>query len=288
MKNRTVVTLCCCAALLFSIKSATAANNDITWVSPTILDLKQAHNLCPLIKKSANAFIKETNQAIKEKLTTVEPSLYQWSFDINGRHYLAVQHSSSMYCGSRGCSTYLYALNGNDCSEINFPNIDLEDIGIKNNYFYFKGDRCGIWLLTDKLRHMINLPHCDDDKDWDISTIKTFGDYTVVQSYPQGSGSYVGKMAYVEVTATRKILTFEANEATGWLTYDVDGKDAKLIVDNNFISDSQLDINVMSIIKNAHKMSVVVDNKIYDVSTKGSGATMIYLNEFPRWVERLK
>ncbi|PSV30182.1 hypothetical protein C9J44_20955 [Photobacterium sp. GB-27] len=126
----------------------------------------------------------------------------------------------------------------------------------------------------------------DPNAEWDLSTVKTFGDYTVAQSYPAGSGSYVSKMAYVDVG--RQILTFEASEATGWLTYDVDGKDVQLIVDNNFISDSQLDENVMNLIKNAHKMSVVVDNKVFDVSTKGSGATMIYLNEFPRWVKQIK
>ncbi|SMY33412.1 hypothetical protein [Photobacterium andalusiense] len=288
MKNRTVVTLCCCAALLFSIKSATAVNNDITWVSPTILDLKQAHNLCPLIKKSANIFIKETNDAIKEGLTIVEPSLYQWPLQIDEKPYLAVQYSSSIYCGSRGCSTYLYALNGSECTELDFPHISQQDIGVKGDHLYVQGDRCGIWSLADELHYVINLPNCDDDKEWDLSTVKTFGDYTVAQSYPEGSGSYVGKMAYVQVGGTRQTLTFEANEATGWLTYNVDGKVVQLIIDNDFISDSQLDINVMSLIKNAHKMSVVVDNTVYDVSTKGSGATMIYLNEFPRWVERVK
>ncbi|MCD9495519.1 hypothetical protein [Photobacterium carnosum] len=287
MKKKTVFTLCCCAAFIFSIESANAADN-ITWVSPTKLDLKQEHNLCPLIKKTANTFITETHQAMKEGLTKVEPSLYQWPLNINGKQYLAVQYASSIYCGSAGCSTSLYALNGNDCTDINSPNTKLQDIGIKDNYIYFKGERCGIWSLTDKLRHVINLPNCDDDQDWDLKTVKTFGDYTVAQSYPQGSGGYVGKMAYVELTGTQKILTFEADEATGWLTYNVDGKGVSLIVDNDFISDSQLDVNVMSLIKNAHKMRVVVDNKVYDVSTKGSGATMIYLNEFPRWVEKIK
>lgn len=274
--------------LAASSMTALAANDNITWVAPTELELTTAHNLCPLIEKSVNAFIKETNDAIKEGLTVVEPSLYQWPLTINGKPYLAVQYSSSMYCGSRGCSTSLYALNGNECTELNFPHISQQDIGIKDNHLYFQGDRCGIWSLTDELNHVINLPKCDDDKHWDLSTVKTFGDYTVVQSYPEGSGSYVGKMAYVQVAGTRQTLTFEANEATGWLTYDVDGKDVQLIVDNNFISDSQLDENVMSLIKNAHKMSVVVDNKVFDVSTKGSGATMIYLNEFPRWVKRIK
>ena len=174
-KNITKVLL---SLLAVSSMSALATNDNITWVSPTELDLATAHNLCPLIEK-----------------------------------------------------------------------------------------KC-------------------DDKRWDLSTVKTFGDYTVAQSYPAGSGSYVSKMAYVDVG--RQILTFEADEATGWLIYDVDGKKVQLIVDNNFISDSQLDENVMSLIKNAHKMSVVVDNKVFDVSTKGSGATMIYLNEFPRWVKQIK
>lgn len=274
--------------LAVSSMSVLADNDNINWVSPTELDLATAHNLGPLIEKSAKAFIKETNDAIKEGLTVVESSLYQWPLTIKGKPYLAVQYSSSMYCGSRGCSTSLYALNGNECSELNFPHISQQDIGVKDNHLYFQGDRCGIWSLTDKLNHVINLPKCDDDKRWDLSTVKTFGDYTVVQSYPEGSGSYVGKMAYVQVAGTQQTLTFEANEATGWLTYDVDGKDVQLIVDNNFISDSQLDENVMSLIKNAHKMSVVVDNKVFDVSTKGSGATIIYLNEFPRWVKRVE
>ncbi|MFO6424017.1 hypothetical protein [Motilimonas sp. KMU-193] len=106
---------------------------------------------------------------------------------------------------------------------------------------------------------------------------KQFGDYSAT-AIEQRNG-VVEKQASVALQGSRLQLDFNANSNTKGVMALVDGEDVQLIVDGE-VMDNQLDDSEVLKVKNAQNMAIVYQSKTYPVSTKGSGASMIFITDF--------
>ncbi len=107
--------------------------------------------------------------------------------------------------------------------------------------------------------------------------LKEFGDYTATVIEQQNG--IVEKQASVALQGSQLKLDFNANSNTKGVVALVAGENVQLIVDGE-VMDNQLDDSEVLKVKNAHNMAIVYQSKTYPVSTKGSGASMIFITDF--------
>ncbi|WP_181136620.1 hypothetical protein [Vibrio jasicida] len=107
---------------------------------------------------------------------------------------------------------------------------------------------------------------------------KDFGDYTTYV-ITQSNG-VIYKQANVKLSGMLAELEFHSRSNDNKVFAFVNKQSVKLIVDGN-IMDNELEINEVEMVKNAHDLAVIHGNRTYLVSTKGSGASMIYITDFP-------
>ncbi|HHJ3243488.1 TPA: hypothetical protein ACQJOV_004633 [Vibrio parahaemolyticus] len=107
---------------------------------------------------------------------------------------------------------------------------------------------------------------------------KDFGDYTTYV-ITQSNG-VVYKQANVKLSGVLAELEFHSRSNDDKVFAFVNNQSIKLIVDGN-IMDNELEINEVEMVKNAHDLAVIHGNRTYLVSAKGSGASMIYITDFP-------
>ncbi|MFQ2001712.1 hypothetical protein ACK342_10000 [Aeromonas veronii] len=108
---------------------------------------------------------------------------------------------------------------------------------------------------------------------------KDFGDYTTYV-ITQSKG-VIYKQANVKLDGVLDELEFHAHSDNDKVFAFVNKKPVLLIVDGN-VMDNELEPNEVKMLKDAHNLAVIHDSRTYLVSTKGSGASMIYITDFPR------
>lgn len=107
---------------------------------------------------------------------------------------------------------------------------------------------------------------------------KKFGDYTTYRTVqPNGA---IHKQATVRLEGMLAELTFYSRSDSDTVFAFVNKQNVRLIVDG-FAMDNELDSGEIKKIKNSDNMSVVHAGRTYEVSTKGSGASMIYITDLP-------
>ncbi|AAW87705.1 hypothetical protein VF_A0635 [Aliivibrio fischeri ES114] len=107
---------------------------------------------------------------------------------------------------------------------------------------------------------------------------KDFGDYTTYV-VTQNDG-VIYKQANVKLDGIFAELAFHSRSNSENVFAFVNKQKVQLIVDG-IIMDNKLDHNEVTMIKNAHNIAVIHGNRTYLISTKGSGASMIYITDFP-------
>ncbi|ELI0377608.1 hypothetical protein Q8V56_003611 [Vibrio cholerae] len=107
---------------------------------------------------------------------------------------------------------------------------------------------------------------------------KDFGDYTTYVITQ--SNDVIYKQANVKLSGMLAELEFHSRSNSDKVFAFVNKQSVKLIVDGN-IMDNELEINEVEMVKNAHDLAVIHGNRTYLVSTRGSGASMIYITDFP-------
>ena len=145
--------------LLCSLSQA----NEITWIE------SQPYNpdTIPLCKEASewiNQQSLEIYKAIEDGLTTAPPNTSIrylgkiWDAD---SAYL-VTFSSSLTCGTAGCSTSLFIERNGACTAFNTPYTYHTPIGTNGKWLYLPSrSGCGVWEFSGTaLGHMKNLDKC--------------------------------------------------------------------------------------------------------------------------------
>ena len=147
-------------ALLFcSLSSA----NGITWIESAPYD----PDTTPLCKEASD-WINQQNididKAIEAGITTAPANISVRHFGKiwNADAAYLVTYSSSLTCGTAGCSTSLFIESNGACTAFDAPYTYQAAIGRNGKLLYLPGrSGCGIWEFSDAgLTHVKNLEEC--------------------------------------------------------------------------------------------------------------------------------
>lgn len=114
---------------------------------------------------------------------------------------------------------------------------------------------------------------------------KAFGDYTTYITTDDYGVVY--KQANVKLNGMLAEVVFNARSNSDKVFAFVNKQKVQLIVDGT-IMDNELDKNEVIMVKSAKDIAVIHGGRTYMISTKGSGASMIYLTDFPKIKNILK
>lgn len=107
---------------------------------------------------------------------------------------------------------------------------------------------------------------------------KAFGDYTTYITTDDSGVIY--KQANVKLNGMLAEVVFHARSNSDKVFALVNKQKVQLIVDGS-IMDHELDKNEVLMVQRARDIAVIHGAKTYTISTKGSGASMIYITDFP-------